>query len=70
MEIRAHDGDSLHRSAARGGGGTEVKWRGNLLDLRLVSSRIVKGSGSATLDKAGLALVRRVQPLPPLTTAR
>jgi periplasmic protein TonB len=32
---------------------------------RLVSSRIVRSSGSATLDKAGLALVREAQPFPP-----
>jgi periplasmic protein TonB len=32
---------------------------------RLVGSRIVRGSGSATLDKAGLALVREAQPFPP-----
>jgi protein TonB len=32
---------------------------------RLVSSRIVQGSGSATLDNAGLALVRQAQPFQP-----
>ena|SRR5262245_8078288 len=32
---------------------------------RLVSSRIVRGSGSATLDNAGLALVSQAQPFPP-----
>jgi periplasmic protein TonB len=32
---------------------------------RLVSSRIVRSSGSATLDKAGLALVSHAQPFPP-----
>ena len=32
---------------------------------RLVSSRIVRGSGSATLDNAGLALVRDAQPFAP-----
>src|SRR5262245_46333321 len=32
---------------------------------RLISSRIVRGSGSATLDNAGLALVSQAQPFPP-----
>jgi TonB family protein len=32
---------------------------------RLVSSRIARGSGSGTLDNAGLALVRQAQPFPP-----
>jgi TonB family protein len=31
---------------------------------RLVSSRISRGSGSVTLDNAGLALVRQAQPFP------
>jgi len=32
---------------------------------RLIGSRIVRSSGSAALDKAGLALVRQAQPFPP-----